>query len=86
MLQASQQKSGCDEQDQGERDLHDDKRAARELMPARDAHRVLRSAARHAGVEAVACRQETDEQTDQRGQTRGKGEHLRIDSDRADPG
>ena len=84
VLQASQQESGRDEQDKGEGDLHDDKRTPRELMSARDAHRVFRCATWHAGVEAVACWQQADEQAGQRGQTGGEHEDRPIDGDGTD--
>ena len=84
MLQASQQETGRDEQDQGERHLNDDKRTARELMSARDAHRMLWRAAGDAGIEAVACGQQADEQADQRRQAGGECQDRLVDSDGGD--
>ena len=86
MLQASQQKSGRDEQHQCERHLNHDKRASRQLMAARDAHRLLRRAAWHGRTEAVECGQEADEQADHRRQSRGEGKHRPVDDDCAAAG
>ena len=83
MLQASQQEAGRDEQDQRERHLNDDERTAGELMAARDAHRMLWGAAGDAGIEAVACGQQADEQADQRRQAGGECQDRPVDGDGA---
>ena len=81
-LQAPQQQTGADEQNEGERDLGDDQSTARELMAAgRAARRVLNAAARI----TARCLQrghQANGDSDERREGDGKRERRPVDGDR----
>jgi hypothetical protein len=82
-LQAPQQQSRAHEQYQGQRDFHDDQRAARAPLATGGARRAVLEVLVRIVAGSLQRRNHAEGQADQCGHAQTEGEHRGIDTDRA---